>query len=158
MNDTRNFMVWLGRVLANSLAGGLAFAIVGAFCGGLTGFVMGLISDGSLSGGFGIAFYGALAGIACGFVGILVHLIAALTAPPDDFWQPFFDLTPRVAWGQLWGTVVAITAFYGFELVSSQIHRQNFVTTARGDGSFLILFAPAMMIFGAIAAAVLKRD
>ena len=154
----RLIAIWLGRVGANAFAGGLAFAVVGAFCGGLTGFVMGVVSDGSLGGGFGIAFYGALAGVACGFVGILVHLIAALNAPPGDFWEPFFDLTPRVAWGQLWGTIFAITAFYGFELVRSQIHPQNFATAARGDGSFLILFAPAMMTCGAIAAAIFKRD
>lgn len=158
MNDSRSILIWLGRVLANALAGGLAFAFAGAFCGAMTGFLLGLSSHGSFGDAFGTAYFGALVGVACGSIGFFIHLLPALFAPPDEFWKPFFDLTPRVAWGQFWGTLIAVTAFFAFERVDSIIHGVSFAKTFQEDGIYIVLFAPILMICGAIADAIFKRD
>ena len=150
--------MWLGRTLANALAGGLAFAVVGLFCGGGAGFIFGITSNGSLSDGYGIAFYGVIVGIICGVAGILIHFVGAACSRPDPFWQPFFDLTARVTWGQLCGTVLAITSFLIFEFIDARVKRASFGTTLREDAIFFCFFAPALMICGAIAGALWKRD
>lgn len=154
----RLWAIWLGRVLANALAGGLAFAVVGAFCGGITGFILGFAWSGSMGDAFGGVYGGALVGVACGSVGFVIHLLPALPAPPGEFWQPFYDLTPRVAWGQFWGTILAITSFFAFEWVYALIHNVSFAKTFQGNEIFIALVAPALMILGAIAAAIFKRD
>ena len=146
----------LGWALVNAIVGGVAFAIVGSFCGALTGFTLGLVSKGSFDSAFGIAAGGAIVGIACGILSVPAHGIYALFAPPDEFLQPCFDLIPRLAFGQLWGTVIAITGFFAFESVSS--NGVNFVKAVEKNSILMVLFAPSLMIFGAIAAAVLKRD
>ncbi len=158
MNDARVLAIWLGRVLANALAGGLAFAIVGLFCGALSGFIFGIIFDGSLGGSLIIASYGILVGVACGVAGVLIHLVAAVVAKPGEFWEPSFNLTASVSLGQVWGTVAAIAAFVAFELIDSQIHQASFSTTVGEDVTFFCLFAPIIMICGAIAGAIWKRD
>ena len=158
MNDVRSWAIWLGRVVANALAGGLAFAIVGLFCGALSGFIFGVIFEGSLGGSLIIASYGILVGMACGVAGVLIHLAAALVAEPGEFWEPFFNLTASVSLGQMWGTIAAIAAFVAFELIDSQIHQASFSTTVGEDVIFFCFFAPALMICGAIAGAIWKRD
>ena len=154
----RSLAIWSGRVVANAIAGGLAFSIIGALCGALTGFVLGFAWEGSSDSAFGVAYFGALVGAASGVVGLVIHLLAALPAPPGEFWKPFFDLTARVSWGQMWGTFLAITSFFAFELADSLVHNVSFAKTSQQDGIFIILFAPALMILGAVAGAIFKRD
>ena len=148
MNNARTFAIWLGRVAANALAGGLAFAFVGAFCGGGAVFLISLLG----AGAFGGILIGAIAGFTCGIAGIFIHLFPAMKAKPGDFWEPFFDLAAPIAFGQFWGTVVACAAYLAIELIASQFG---------GFDENLPLFsvgAPILMIIGAIAAAVFKRD
>lgn len=154
----RLFASVLGWALANAIVGGVAFAVVGAFCGALTGFSLDIASNGALNGAFDLAAYGAIVGVACGILSVPVHGFYALFAPPDEFLQPCFDLIPRLAFGQLWGTIIALTGFFALELVSSQTHTISFALKVREDGLLIILFAPALMILGAIAAAIFKRD
>lgn len=138
----RWFAIWLFRVIANALAGGLMFAFVGAFCGLIVGFMTGL------------GYLGSIVGAACGVVGVFIYLIGAASAAPGNFWRPFLELTPRVAFGQMGGTIIAITSFFAYEFVVSRFRYADFLTIVGEDMIFFCLFAPALMICGAIW----KRD
>ena len=157
MNNARIVAIWLGRALANALAGGLAFAIVGAFCGALTGFVTEVAAK-DLEYAFAVAAYGAMVGAICGVVGVFIHFIVAATARPEKPWRGFVRLTARIAIGQLLGTLGIITAFLAFNLISSQINNESFSRAVNENWVFIMYSAPALMIIGAIAGAVFKRD
>lgn len=146
----------LGWALANAILGGVEFAIVGACCGAVTGFTLGLFFEGSLDNAFGGAAVGSTIGAACGILSVPVRGFHALFAPPDEFLQPCFDLIPRLALGQVWGTIVALTGFFAFELVRS--NGVSFAEAVERDAMLMILFAPALMIIGAGMAAIFKRD
>ena len=155
----RLFAIWLGRVVANALAGGLAFAIVGAFCGGGAVFVLSLFEVGALGEGSFIGVpIGAIVGFVCGIAGLFIHLFSALKAEPGEFWQPFFDLTAPVSFGQFWGTVGACTAYLAFELLAALIRDTSFSAGVSEDMLLFAFGAPTIMICGAIAAAIFKRD
>ena len=159
LNNTRIFAIWLGRVLANALVGGLAFAVVGAFCGGGAAFIVSLFEAGALSQGafIGVPF-GAIVGFVCGIAGIFIHLFPALKAEPGDFWEPFFDLTAPIAFGQFWGTVGACTAYLAFELIAAPIRGTSLSTGVSEDMLIFAFGASILMICGAIASAILRRD
>ena len=165
MNNARLFALWLIRVLANALAGGLAFAVVGAFCGGGAVLFPALIicllehigmGEGSILG----VIIGASLGTICGIAVIFIHLFFALGAEPGEFWQPFVGLTARISWGQIGGTIAASAAFVAFELVRSQFNRVEFSNNIGKDCIPILstFFVPISMILGAIAAAILGRD
>ncbi len=155
----RLFAIWLIRVVANALAGGLAFAIVGAFCGGSAVFFIALFEYGGMGEGSFIGVpIGAIVGAVCGIAGIFIHLFPALRAESGEFWEPFFDLTARVSWGQMWGTIAACTAFIVIELVRSQFNNVGFSDNISEDFLIFAFAAPASMICGAIAGAIFKRD
>ncbi len=158
MNDFRAVMMWLGRMIANALMGGLAFAVVGAFCGGGAALFVELLCGGWGEGVFPGVPVGAFVGVACGVVGIFIHLFSAIGAEPDEFWEPFFNLTARVSFGQLWGTVGACAAFLFLVWMRSLSTHSSFSANANEGALLFAVGAPALMIFGAIAAAVLKRD
>ena len=157
MNDFRSIVIWLGRVLANALAGGLAFAIVGAFCGATTGFVTEVAAK-DLEYAFAVAAYGAMVGAICGVVGVFIHFVAAATARPEKPWKRFVRLTARMTIGQLLGTLGIITAFFTFNLITSQMNNGSFSRAVNENWVFIMYSAPALMILGAIAAAILGRD
>lgn len=151
----RSLMIWLGRALANALAGGLAFAAVGAFCGGAAVFFLSMVTGGGLIAG---SLIGAIVGAVCGIAGIFIHLLPALRAEQGDFWEPFFDLTARVSFGQFWGTIGACTAFIGFELAKSQFNNVGFSDNVSEDILIFAFAAPLLMICGATVSAIFKRD
>ena len=159
MNNARVFAIWLGRALANALAGGLAFALVGAFCGGGAVFTVALFEAGAPGQGSFIGVpIGVVVGAMCGVAGIFIHLFPALRAESGEFWQPFFDLTARVAFGQFWGTVSACTAYLTFEFIFSRIRGIPFSSGISEDMLIFAVIAPTLMICGAIASAIFKRD
>ena len=153
------FVVFLGRIVANTLAGALAFAVVGAFCGGGAVFIISLFESNALGeGAFAGIPIGAGVGFMCGIAGIFIHLFPAIYAEPGESWKPFLDLTARVAFGQFWGTLGACTAYFVFELIYSPMRGNGFSAGVSEDLLFFAFGAPLIMIFGAITAAVLKRD
>ena len=154
MSNSRLFMIWLGRVLVNALSGGLAFAIVGAFCGGAMGLLLGLIIG---IGGIG-GTIGAAIGAATGVVGILIYAIAVMGEPPGDLFEPFFDITARIAFGQVWGTIAACSTFLAFELVRSLFTDAGFSNNVGDDAPLMMLVAPILMICGATISVIFKRD
>ena len=159
MNNARVLAIWLSRVLANALAGGLAFALVGAFCGGGAVFIISLFESNALGeGAFAGIPIGAGVGFMCGIAGIFIYLFPAVYAEPGEFWEPFLDLTARVAFGQFWGTLGACTAYLAFELIYSPIRGNRFSAGVSEDLLLFAFGAPLIMIFGAITAAILKRD
>ena len=159
MNEFRFVLILLGRALASALAGGLAFAVVGAFCGGGAVFIVSLFEPDAWSEGAFIGIpIGAGVGFFCGIAGIFIHLFPAVYAEPGEFWKTFLDLTARVALGQLWGTLGACAAYLVFELICSQIRGNGFSDSVAEDMLFFAVGAPLFMIFGAIVAAVLKRE
>lgn len=158
MSNARLLMIWLGRALANALAGGLAFAVVGAFCGGIAALSIELLESGLSERSF-IGFpIGAIVGAFCGIAGIFIYIIPALRAEPGEFWEPFLDLKARVSWGQIWGTTAACTAFITSELVRSLFNQARFSDNIGEDMLLFAFSAPILMIFGAIASAIFKRD
>lgn len=153
MSNIRLFMIWLSRVVANAFAGGLAFAIVGAFCGGAMGLLLGLI--------IGVGGAGAMIGAATGVVGILIYAIATMGEPPGDLFEPFFEITARIAFGQVWGTIAACSAFLAFELVRSMLNGigfSQFFNNVGDDIPLMMLIAPLLMIGGATISVIFKRD
>ena len=158
MNEFRFVLSLLARALANALAGGLAFAIVGAFCGGGAAFALIFGSTFSFGAALGLSPYGAVVGAMCGIVGVIIHFFVAVLARPGDFWEPLLESTKNIAFGQSWGTIAAVASFFVFESARSLLSGSNFARSFAGDMPAVFVAAPAMMVFGAIAAAVLKRD
>ena len=151
------------RVLANALAGGVLFALLGALCIGSGGWLTGAIIDFSGVTGEGPVYarqgaqMGVYLGVVSGVVGVLVFGIAALKAAPGELFAPLRALGGRVALGQVLGTLGAATFFFLFEAVQSHLQSQPFGFKVFG-GAILIMFgAPVLMICGAIAGALSKR-
>ena len=159
IKELRYVLACLAQIIANTLMGGLAFAVVGAICGAGAVIIVSLFDFGALGEGAFIGVpIGAIVGFTCGIAGIFIHLFCSLRAEPDDFWRPFLELTARVACGQFWGTLSACTAYLVFELIYSTIRGNGFSAGVSEDLLFFAFGAPLIMIFGAIIAAVLKRD
>ena len=158
MIEFRYALACAAQIFINSLAGGLAFALVGGLCGAGAAFFVELLCGGWGEGVFIGVPVGAFVGIACGVAGIFIHLFSAFGSEPDEFWRPWLDLTPRVARGQGWGTLSACAAFLVLVLMSSISSATSFVDSAKQSAILFAVGAPAFMVFGAIVAAVMGRD
>lgn len=160
MSNARIFAVWLGRVVANAIAGGLAFAVVGAFCGGIVG-----VCFGALCYSFNVdvmwrsARLGAYVGLASGVFGVLIYAIAAFTATPGDLFSPFHSLKKRVCLGQIFGTFLSCASFIVFECGKAALQKITLAQALNSnDAIYFICIAPITMILGAIAGAIFKRE
>ena len=94
----------------------------------------------------------------CGIVGVAIHFCVAILARPGDFWEPFLESTKNIAFGQGWGTVAAVASFFVFELARSLWSGSDFSRNFADDMPAVFVAAPVTMIFGAVAAAIFKRD
>lgn len=160
-----------GRVAANAFLGGLLVGVVGALCLGTAAYGLGTLMDYlylSLPGakisrmtsmarllpptGIGAGFFGG------GFVGASIFVLAASKAPPGRFFAPLSALIGRVALGQIAGTLGALTFFAAVEAFKIQLQNQSLLRVMNGDAKFIALGAPALMICGAIAGALSKRE
>ena len=154
------------RVLANALIGGIAVAFVGAFCVGLAGGFVGTALDyGGFLGaqgetGFGFlgAFAGAEMGALSGIIGAVLFALATVRATPGQILAPLKALIGRVTLGQIFGTSGAFTSFMAFELVKTLINHQGLASNIFDDLVWILYGAPILMICGAIAGALSKRD
>ena len=163
-NDARWIAMWAWRVLANALVGGFATAMVGALCGGAVGsFITFVIS--LLLGEFGIdmifgklTVFGATLGLASGIVGLFIFAIAAWRATPNHFLMPFRELKRRVFLGQALATLLVCASFVVFEFLKSNLQNISFAAQLINEGHYLLVGAPILMICGAIAGALSKRD
>ena len=150
------------RVLLNALIGGLAFAIIGAVCGGAVGATLGFIHDKIL--GYGHSYLrlyaqgGVMVGVLSGVFGAMICGTFAFYEKPERATNLLIALIGRVAVGQVLGVLGATTAFFAYELVRRQFVDERLIFLITGDEQFLLLGAPALMICGAIAAALTKRD
>ena len=157
--------IFAGRVAANALAGGFAFALVGAICLGFGGWILGAALDrAGLNNYLNFHHYaadGADAGVALGagsgIVGALIFGLAALQSAPRIF-APVRALFWRVALGQFLGVVGAATFFALYEYLNARWHGQRLASNVLQDVSLILWGAPVLMICGAIAAALTKRD
>ena len=165
-SDARWMTKLAGRVLANAIIGGMAFALVGAFCVGLSGGFVGTALDyGGLLGaqgengfGFPCAFAGAETGALSGIIGAVLFAIATIRAMPGRILAPLNALIGHITWGQIFGTASAFTSFMAFELVKTLINHQGLAPNIFDDLVWILYGAPLLMICGAIAAALTKRD
>ena len=163
-NDARWMKVLAVRVVVNAVMGGLWFALIGALCIGLTLGLIGTVAD--YSGAFGAnaesgftgAIIGAKIGASSGIAGIVLFAIAAIRAMPGQLLEPFDVLFGRVICGQALGTIGALTSFVAFELAKTSINHRGFTLNSFDDSKWIIYGAPTLMICGAIAGALSKRD
>ncbi len=164
-SDARWMTILAGRVLANALVGGITFAFVGALCVGLAGGIIGIALDGwsrtfSPAAGYGFfgAFIGAKVGAFDGIVGVFLFAIATIRAKPGRLLKPFSALIGRVITGQITGTMGALTSFMIFEFVKTLIISRGFSQNVFDDLLWILFGTPILMICGAIAGALTKRD
>ena len=94
----------------------------------------------------------------CGVAGIFIYFIAAIFVEQGKFWEPFLTLITRVTFGQLGGTLLAVTIFLTFELLRSRFNTFEFSNKVSNDVMIPFVAAPILMILGAIAGAIFKRD
>ena len=163
---SRNWVAkFAGRVLAGAFLGGLFVAIVGALsvatAGALFGWMLDLRStppggeSGFLWPG---AWLGAYLGSFGGFVGLFAGAVAALGGKPDTSVLPPRDLLRNIALGQLAGTLGAVSSYLIFALAVAQFNGEPFVGTVEDHLELIIYGAPILMICGAIAGALWKRE
>ena len=154
---------WVARVGWNALAGGALVGIVGAFCIGAAGALVGAVYarhmgatflDGARVGGY----VGVILGAMCGVIGVLIFGVAAFRSAPGRLFAPFLQLRGRVALGQFLGTVDALSFFFAVEWAKSQLQNQSFGQGIAEDLKWIQWGAPALMVCGAIAGALSKRD
>ncbi len=153
------------RVLANALIGGLLFAIVGALCLGAGGFLLGTALDRVGLGNILIfphfaaegAESGVLMGVISGIVGCFIFGIAALKISPT-FFMPLHDFWARVSLGQFLGALSAGATFLIYEYINARVQGQRLAQNVLADLPLITYSAPILMICGAIAAALTKRD
>ena len=152
----RLFAIWLGRVVANTIVGGFTFAVIALFCGMIVGGLAGVLV------GFDGGTYGALigggVGLSSGVVGALIYAVASASTQSATILQPYLNLRGRVGWGQVFGTGSAYFCYLIFVLSRTQLKGAVSSEVALNDAGIFMFVAPAMMIVGAIAGAVFKRD
>ena len=163
-SDARWMRILASRVLANVIIGGLAFAFVGALCGGAAGsFLTFIVSIAVGEFGIGMAFgqltmFDAVLGFASGIVGAFIFGVAAWRAKPSQLLTPFYELRRRVFLGQMTGTLLACVSFFSFVVIKMNLQNITLGDSIGYDGIYLLLGAPILMICGAIAGALTKRD
>ena len=157
---------WLGplasRVVSHGILGGLLTAIVGAVCVGAAGAAIGAILDvasapAQWDGGFMMpgAFVGMSLGAWSGILGAIIYGIGAAKAGPGRCIREFTALCARVSLGQFVGTLSALTCYLAFAFVVSQIKTQPFIGTVEDNAELIVWGAPALMMCGALAGALL---
>ena len=164
-SDARWMKVLSTRVLANAIIGGLLFAIVGALCLGTGGFLLGTALDRAGLGNILIfphfaaegADSGVLMGAISGIVGCFIFGIAALRVSPN-FFTPLRNLWARVALGQFMGALSAGATFLLCEYINARVQGQRLSQNVLADLPLITYAAPILMICGAIAGALSKRD
>ena len=156
--------MWTWRVSANALIGGFATAIVGSLCGGAVGsFLIFVISLVTREFGIGMIYgkimvFGATLGLVNGIAGLFIFAIAAWRAAPSHFLMPFHDLKRRVFLGQALATLIACASSVVFGIIKSNLQNIAFADELINEGHYLLVGAPILMICGAIAGALSKRD
>ena len=163
-SDARWMRILAIRVLANAVVGGFWFAFVGACCCGAAGaFLTFLISVSVGEFGIGMAFgkltvVDATLGFASGIMGAFIFAIAAWRTTPGHLLSPFYELKLRVFLGQVLGTFLVCISFFSFVFIKMKLQNINLAYSTGYDGVYLLFGAPILMICGAIAAALTKRD
>ena len=154
-------MLLLGRVLANALLGGLLCAIFGAFGCAIVGQLAEIIfsfelsknADGIHALSFG--FIGFVAGLT---FGTLIFATHAFRAPPGHLFEPFCGIVAGVLCGQFVGALAFSSSFYLIEFARALLTKRFIASLLLEDLIFAYVGAPALMICGAIAGALSKRD
>ena len=93
-----------------------------------------------------------------GIVGIVAFAMAAWGAAPDRLPLSLRALMARMAMGQLFGTVGAVSSYLLFVYAIAQLRAQPFLGTVEDNLDLIIWGAPTSMLCGAIAGAVFKRE
>ena len=152
------------RVGANLIIGALLTALVGALCVGTAGAIIGAIMDirstpPAWSLGFSAAGadVGMTLGSWSGILGALIFGIAALTARPGRLFAPITAIK-RVALGQFLGTLGALSTYLLAAAFIAQTRGQSFVVTVEDNALIILVGAPLMMLCGAIAGALWRRE
>ena len=149
-----------GQVLANACGGGLILALVGVICCGMAGALTDWIFDNAFSwtsltpetrhiyrdAG---ARIGALAGFVTGAL-----LFGRLASKGEQIQVRFVN----VVVGQVAGVAAFSLIFYAFEVIKSWLLGKELILGLDSDATWLLYGAPALMICGAIAGALSKRN
>lgn len=151
------------RIGANIIVGAMLTAIVGALCVGAAGALLGGIVDirstpSSRDDGFlaiGLCF-GLFLGTWSGILGAVIGGVAALTARPGRLFAPL-TIIKRVALGQLFRTLGALSSYLVFALVMAQLNAQPFIWAVEESLFWALIGVPILMNCGAIAGALWKR-
>ena len=153
---------WMAKLapIANAVVGGFWFAFVGACCGGFGGATMEVLFDISSGGNLVglVIIFGIGYGFASGVMGAFIYAVAAARSQPGQLCQPFHDLQRAVTMGQCVGELGACTSFLAFELLKAEAQNIPFGVGISRDIGYFFFGAPALMICGAIAGALFKRD
>ena len=151
------------RVAVHVIAGALATALVGALCVGAAGAVTGWILDlrsTPATWDDGFTLVGALLGLTwgaySGVVGAIICGWAGLTAPPSRSLWPARALLRHPILGQVAGTGLASATFFAWELVQAQLTGPAFGRGVERDVGWILFGAPALMLCGAIAGALIR--
>lgn len=162
MKEHRWITKLAARVILNGLAGGALFAVVGAFCIGLAGGIVGTVLDYFSVAGGGNAFIGAYIGFGLGALsgvcGVIIFGIAAFKIPSHRGLAPLRFLAARVIVGQVVGTIGAVTFFLFVETAKTRALGQPLSQGISEDLLWILFGAPILMICGAIAGALSQRE
>lgn len=164
---SRNWVAkFAGRVLVSALIGGFFTAIVGALCGATAGALFGWILDirstppswdGEflLPGAWLVAYLGSFSG----FVGLFAGAVAAFDGKPASSIVPR-ALLRNLALGQLFGTGGAVSSYllFAVAVAVAQFSGDPFVGIVEDNLELVIWGAPILMICGAVAGAIFRRD
>ncbi len=101
---------------------------------------------------------GVFNGIFCGLFGGLIFAIVAARKTSERLFETFRKLVVRVAAGQISGVITTALAFSTFKLTEAQLSGLPISIKKYSDGYLLLLLATILMICGAIAGAIFKRD
>ena len=153
----------LRRAGAHLIVGAGATAFVGAFCIGALGAGCGYVLDlGSLPASWDDGFtlvgasLGASLGAWAGVVGALVCGRAGVVAPASRHILPPRALLQPVVLGQIAGTLVAGATFFLWEVLQAQNTGLSFGRTVEQDLHLIVWGAPALMLCGAVAGALVR--
>ena len=129
---------------------------------GAAGAAIGVILDvastpATWNGGFMMpgAFVGMSLGAWSGILGVIIFGVSAAKAGPGRCIREFTALCARVSLGQFAGTLAALTCYLAMALVISQIKTQPFIGTVEDNADWIVWGAPALMMCGALAGALL---
>lgn len=151
------------RVGANVFVGAITTSFMGALCVATAGALLGWILDlrstpATWDGGFlgpGL-FLGLYLGAWSGITGAIVGGVAALAARPGATSAPLIVIK-RVAFGQVLGTLIALSFYLIFACAIAQFNGESFVGTVEDHLELAIYGVPITMNCGAIAGALWKR-